>query len=123
MALKSGNEAHKIALEWIKQIIALSTGIIVLSATFITEIFTKLNLSIWLLIFSWVLLLLSVIFGLETISVITASRIHDDDHWTSGSGQKKALATKWLFFSGIALFVIFALINFFITVPMKSVPK
>ncbi len=116
MALKQNNDAHQIALEWIKQIITLSSGIIVLSATFISSIFTQLNWSIWLLIASWMLLLSSIIFGLNTISAITYSRIHQDDSWSSGKGKNYAKAAKGLFLAGISMFVIFALINFLITI-------
>ncbi|MFC2141247.1 hypothetical protein ACFLQP_03010, partial [Acidobacteriota bacterium] len=115
-SMSQNNDAHNIALEWIKQIITLSTGIIVLSATFITTIFNKLNWSIGLLIISWILLLLAIIFGLETISVITNSRIHQDMLWTKGSGKKKIKATKWLFINGISFFIVFALINFYIQI-------
>lgn len=116
MALDKNDDAHKVALEWIKQIITLSSGIIVLSATFISSIFNQLNWSIWLLIISWVLLLLSIVFGLNTISTITYSRIHHDDSWSSGKGKNYACAAKWLFMAGISIFVIFALINFLITI-------
>jgi hypothetical protein len=106
------NDAHIVALEWIKQIITLSSGIIVLSATFLKTIFAQLNWSVFLLIASWILLLLSIIFGLKTISQITASRINQDDDWFYENESK---ATKFLFIVGIFLFVIFAIINFLIT--------
>lgn len=73
------NDAHRLAIEWIKQLITLSSGIIVLSATFITTIFELINWSIWLLIISWVALLLSIVNGLNSISVIIQSRINQDN--------------------------------------------
>ena len=57
MAIERGNDAHHVALEWIKQIITLSTGVIALSATFITQILKMPNWTVWLLIISWLLLL------------------------------------------------------------------
>jgi len=109
------NDAHQLALEWIKQIITLSSGIIVLSATFITSIFKQLNWSIWILIISWVSLLLSIVYGLNTISVMIQSRIDQDDEWHSGCGRAYAKAAKLFFIAGIFLFGIFALINFLIS--------
>ena len=112
MAIEQNNDAHNVALEWIKQIITLSTGVIALSATFITQIVKAPNWTVWLLIISWLLLLLAIILGLETISVITNSRIHQNNDWTTGSGRKKAKVDKWSFVLGICFFALFALINF-----------
>jgi len=113
VAIEPNNDAHNVALEWIKQIITLSTGVIALSATFMTHILKTPNWTVWLLILSWILLLLAIILGLETISVITNSRIHQNNDWTSESGRKKAKAGKYSFILGICFFALFALINFF----------
>lgn len=114
------NDAHRLAIDWIKQLITLSSGIIVLSVTFITTIFDQINWSIWLLISSWVALLLSIIYGLNSISVIIQSRVNQDDEWHSGHGRNYAKAAKWLFTTGISLFVIFAIINFLIVIYRKN---
>lgn len=112
--MNENNDAHKVALEWVKQIITLSTATVVFSGTFVTQIFKHLNWSLWLLVISWLLLVSAIIFCLETISMITNSRIYQDDLWTSASGRSKAKASKWLFILGIFFFVVFAIINFYI---------
>jgi len=113
----TNNDAHKIALEWIKQIITLSSGIIVLSATFIKTIFKQMNWTVFLLIISWILLLLSIILGLKTISQIVRSRMNQNDDWYYDNEGK---VTRCLFVAGIFVFVIFALINFLITILAKQ---
>jgi len=115
MALKQKDDAHEVALEWLKQIITLSSGIIVLSATFISTIFNQINWSFWLLVSSWLSFLVSIIFALETISVITQSRIEGNQEWSKGHGRIYAKIAKWLFMAGIFLFIIFALFNFLMT--------
>lgn len=115
MAVKK-DDAHEVALEWLKQIITLSSGIIVLSATFIGTIFKQMNWSIWLLVLSWVLFLVSIVFALETISVITQSRIEENQEWSKGKGRVYAKVAKWLFLTGIFLFILFALFNFLFSI-------
>ncbi len=115
--MDNNNDAHIVALEWIKQIITLSSGIIVLSATFLNTIFKQLNWSVSILIVSWLLLLSSIIFGLKTISQITRSRIEQNDDWFY---ENEGKITKFLFITGIVLFVIFATFNFFIAMNYET---
>jgi hypothetical protein len=115
VAVKTTNDAHNVALEWLKQIITLSSGIIVLSATFIGSIFKKLNWSVSLLVLSWVLFVLAIVFALETMSVITQSRISGNQEWIKGRGRNYARDAKRLFIAAVSVFMVFTLINFFIS--------
>jgi hypothetical protein len=107
-------DAHLIALEWLKQIITLSSGIIIFSGTLVGTIVDKPNWSFYILGLSWLLFLPAIIFSLETISTIISSRIHDDTSWTQGAGRRMGAITKICFVGGIILFVIFATINIII---------
>lgn len=120
MGVNKTDDAYEVALEWLKQIITLSSGFIVLSATFISSVFKQLNWSIWFLIGSWLSFLVSIIFSLETISVITQSRIDSNKEWSMGRGKTYAKVAKWFFISGILIFIIFTIFNFLTSI---SKPK
>jgi hypothetical protein len=109
------NDAHSVAIEWLKQVITLSSGIIVLSGTFLSSVFKQLNWSIWLLMGSWLFLLGSIILSLETISVITQSRIQGNQDWSKRPGRIYAGLAKLFFILGIGIFIFFALVNFIST--------
>ena len=102
------NDAHKIALELMKQLITLASGVIALSATFIEKFPTRW-ITLPVLAMSWLALLLCVFFSLQTISAIVKSRLAADAEWSKGSGQKYARSSKYAFLAGIFLFATFAL--------------
>lgn len=63
-------EAAKAALDWSKQILTLATGTLVLSGTFIKEVFhTPVIMQEWI-IACWILMSASVLFGLLFLGVI-----------------------------------------------------
>ncbi len=105
------DDAHTIALEWLKHLITLSSSIIVLSGSLVGIMLDNPNWSLWILFSSWILFISVILLCLETISTITYSRINDNNSWTKGTGKNMALASKWLFILAIVLFVIFAGIN------------
>ena len=103
------NDAHKIALELMKQLITLSSGILALSATFIANLHTRSAPMLAVLVASWVCLVASVFFGLETISAIVQSRLAPDvADWSTGVGRINAKVSKYTFVAGLFLFGLFA---------------
>lgn len=107
---KNGSPADT-ALELMKQLITLSSGVLALSATFIGEFSTQSLMLIAVLGLAWLALILAVLAGLETISAIVKSRLDDNDKWSTGYGKNAALVSKYGFVIGLTLFAIFALIT------------
>lgn len=104
-------DAHQIALELMKQIITLGSGVVALSATFL-EKFEICTVSLALLALSWSSLLFSIFFGLQTISAIVKSRLNTEHDWSTGDGQRYARYSKYAFIVGIVLFAAFAFTSF-----------
>jgi hypothetical protein len=105
-------DAHQIALEFLKQLITLSSGVLALSAAFIENF---LPASLWqaiILFTAWVCLALSIYFGLQAISEIVQSRLMPGLPWANGPGRRYAAASKNFFVAGITLFAVFAFISF-----------
>jgi hypothetical protein len=105
------DDAHEVALELVKQLITLASGVIALSATFIEKIKPLRQLLFVVLAASWVALLVSVLFGLETISAIVKSRLESNSSWSQGYGRKAAKISKYAFVGGIFLFALFAFLS------------
>ena len=104
------NDAHKIALELLKQLITLSSGVLALSATFIKEFASVPIYLIIVLIVAWACLIASILFGLQSISAIVKSRLNPDFDWSEGTGKWTAAASKYAFVAGISFFALFALL-------------
>jgi len=102
------SDAHEVFLEWLRQLITLSSGIIAFSGTFVPLVSTEPRWPLLLLGVSWLLFIATIVSCLEVVSAITFSRIHNNDSWTKGTAHNMALIAKWSFISGITLFVIFA---------------
>ncbi len=112
-------DAHQIALEFLKQLITLSSGVLALSAAFIENF---LPAALWQSIFlftSWVCLALSIYFGLQAISEIVQSRLMPGLNWAHGPGRRYAAASKNFFVVGIILFAVFAFISFLFSNPAR----
>jgi hypothetical protein len=108
------DDAHQIALELMKQIITLASGVVALSATFLE----KLNigtLPMLILGLSWSALIVSILYGLQAISAIVKSRLNSTREWSRGRGQNFARTSKYAFVTGISLFALFALSLFVLT--------
>lgn len=103
-----GNDAHQIALDFAKQIITLSSGVLALTGTFLGELSDVSLFELVVLGLSWATLILSVFTGIQTISAIVLSRIDPDFDWTTGPAQRYATISKYSFFIGIILFALFA---------------
>lgn len=99
--------AAQVALEYIKQIITLASGILALSGTFIEKLVKDISYPTILLLASWLLLLVSVYYGLATISTIVKSKLKNDQEWATGYGKRCATICKMTFIAGIAVFLIF----------------
>jgi hypothetical protein len=104
--------ADEVALEYIKQVITLAAGVLAISATFIESLGGKTWIHLTVLALSWSSLVISVFFGLQTISAIVKSRLDSDDNsWSQGQGKTYAKLCKYSFVAGIALFAIYALLS------------
>jgi len=96
------------AVELMKQLIALSSGVLIFSATFIEKFFTESIFLRFILGCAWFSLIIAVLGGIETISAIVKSRLSSDYDWSKGYGKKSALFSKYSFVLGLILFSIFA---------------
>jgi hypothetical protein len=103
----STDDAAQVALEYIKQIITLASGILALSGTFIDKLVKTVSYQMALLPVAWILLLISVYCGLATISTIVKSKLKDDQNWAEGRGKQYATICKLTFVAGIAVFLVF----------------
>ena len=101
-------QAADSALELMKQLIALSSGALVLSATFIKEFGSLSWCQIINLALAWLLLVLSVVFGLETLSAIVKSKLSAMADWSEGWGKASAMISKYCFILGMVCFIVFA---------------
>ena len=97
------SDAHEIALELMKQLITLSSGVLALSATFLREFRLESSYLKIILILSWTFLALAVFFGIQTISAIVKSRLNSDFDWSTGDGKKFASGSKYSFILGLII--------------------
>lgn len=103
----TSHDAAQVALEYIKQIITLASGILALSGTFIEKLVRDISYHTALLPMAWVCLLVSVYFGLATISAIIKSKLDNDRNWSVGRGRLYATICKLTFVGGISVFLVF----------------
>jgi len=111
--------AAKHALELMKQIITLASGVLALSATFISHVPTENWLVRVLIAVAWLSLTLAVFFSLQTISSIVRGSLDPDFDWSEGYGRRAAALGKYFFVAGLAAFAIFA----FLTVVLGGTPR
>lgn len=106
--------AAETALELMKQLITLSSGVLALSATFIGQ-FSSSSVVLWgLLVLAWLSLIAAVIAGLDSISAIVKSHLKpDEENWSEGRGRRSASISKYSFVIGLVLFATFALLTMF----------
>ena len=101
--------AAETALELVKHLITLSSGVLALSATFVTMITGgPERWTVVLLGLAWLALTASVVAGLQTVSAIVKSRLDGNEDWSTGYGKKAATISKYSFVMGLALFAAFA---------------
>lgn len=101
--------ADEAARELMKQLITLASGVLALSATFVGRLG---DVSVYLLILlalSWLTLIISVLFGLQTLSAIVQWHLDpEESDWSRSYGRMSARISKYAFVVGIALFAVFA---------------
>lgn len=106
-------EAVKAALEWSKQILTLATGTLVLSGTFIKDIFKSSIKNPNLIMFSWILMSLSILFGIlflgKMVNILNEKKGEEVDVYSAkGVGIIHVAA----FFFGLLFFIFFVYRNF-----------
>lgn len=103
--------ASEAALELMKQLITLGSGVLALTAAFIDKLPKTPRPFLALLVLSWISLITSLFFGLQTISAIVKSRIDNDDQWWRGKGRTYGRISRYSFLFGIGLFATFAFVS------------
>jgi hypothetical protein len=95
------------ALELMKQLITLSSGVLALSATFIEKL---APLGLWRipLAVAWLCLIAALVAALQVISAIVKSMLLPEHDWSTGYGQRAASLSKYAFVVGIALVALVA---------------
>jgi hypothetical protein len=101
--------AAEAALELMKQLITLSSGVLALSATFIEKLDPVGASYVAALVVGWLALVVAVVAALETISAIVKSRLSPEFEWSEGRGRKAAAISKYSFVVGIVLVAAVAL--------------
>jgi hypothetical protein len=113
-------KAGETALELLKQLIALSSGVLALSATFID----KLRPSHWalltLLAGSWIALIIAVAAGIQAMSATVKAFHRPEFSFTEEKLRRYARTSKYSFLAGITLFALFAFLS--LATPKKTAP-
>ncbi len=115
---ESSSDAHVIALELMKQLITLASGVLALSATFIDAFRTQEPGLMALLAVSWISLAAAVLAGVQAISAIVQSRLNPDFDWSQGAGRNYASASKYAFVAGLIAFALFAFLSLLSSEPL-----
>ena len=103
-------EALPIALELMKQLITLSTGVLALSAAFLDKFRVSNPWDYLPLILSWAFLIASLIAVLNVISAMVQSRLKPEREWHTGRAKTLGRISKVTFVLGLSSFGLFALI-------------
>jgi hypothetical protein len=100
-------DAADAALELLKQLITLSSGMIAVSAAFADK-FLSGHAVDWLLPTSWFLLAVSVVSALVGISAIIKSHLRPEFPWHEGVGRTSTWVSRSAFVLGVLCFGAFA---------------
>jgi hypothetical protein len=111
-------KAGEIALELLKQLIALSSGVLALSATFIEKLRPSHPLLLSLLACSWLALITAVFTGIQAMSATVKSFHRPEFTFTEKRLRQYARTSKYAFLIGITLFALFA----FVSLAAKTTP-
>ena len=122
-------KAFDTVLEWSKQILTITTAILVLSAAFIKNLVPDLQLMrcqslLWM---SWLSLLASIVTGICVLGSIAAC-YNSTKNYTKldisvGGPKWFGMAQIILFMAGVGLFLLFAKTNMYGVPPSKSVAE
>ncbi|HZE70019.1 MAG TPA: hypothetical protein VE135_10905 [Pyrinomonadaceae bacterium] len=104
-------KADEAALELMKQLITLASGVLALGAAFVDKLPKTPVYLLVLLFLSWTALIISLIYGIRTISTIVKSRLNSDDEWSRGEGRTFGRRCQTSFLIGIGLFAAFAFVS------------
>lgn len=104
-------DAGDAALELMKQLIALSSGVLALSAAFLEKFHIDNICEYSLLALSWLLMICALVAALDAISAIVKSYLTPEKKWYEGRGKKSASVSKWAFVLGIFVFALLAIVT------------
>ncbi len=105
--ISSMQRAQEATQDFLKLIISLASGVLALSVTFIAKFFEGAGSAIFILFTSWVLLALSIYFGIRSLTILTRCIMNDTEKWWNqivGSAR----GCWWCFQAGIFALIIFA---------------
>ena len=80
-ASNSDQRAHESARDLAKLIISLSSGIIAISATFVEKHTQGVRLVVVLLAISWILLIVSIFYGIKALITLVNAEQQDAQNW------------------------------------------
>lgn len=110
------SKAKETALELLKQLITLASGVLALSAAFIEKFATGNPLLLTILGLSWLCLLGAIFAGLQAMSAMVKRLTHPHFSWSEEKLRGFARVSKYCFVVGIGLFAVFAYSAFVLTV-------
>lgn len=99
-------------LEWTKQITTLATGTLVLSATFIKDIFQNKIEYHFIIILAWVFFAISILFGIILMGNICYLTLQKKVNIYANPTRIIAIMHFMCFFIGLVLFIFFVSQNF-----------
>lgn len=100
------NVADGTALELLRQIITLASGVLALSAAFIEKFSQKDVVMLGILALAWISLIVSVFSGLQAMSAMVKSVTRPEFYWSKDRLRRYAKASKLAFIAGLAFFAV-----------------
>ena len=100
--------ADSTALELLRQLITLASGVLVLSSTFVDKLWSPNVMLQALLAATWIILAGSIVAGLQAMSAMVQGALRPEFPWAKDAIRNWAAGSKWAFIIGIALFAVYA---------------
>lgn len=104
--------ASNTAVDYLKQLITLASGVLVFSAAFIGDFKAHGFWSYLSLGTSWMLLCLCLVCGLWSMAIIVKSSIDENDNWAEGRGRTLSRISRVSFAIALFTFAVFAFISY-----------
>jgi hypothetical protein len=102
------------ALEWTKQVIALAAGTLVVSGTFIKDLFNGKIIDVGFLLASWIALCVCILFGLlfmgSLCSMLATKKVGEISIYGKPA-QYLGFVHFMAFFFAVVFFAVFAFVN------------